>query len=129
MGVTHLNSTIWRCLAGRHRQSQSVPDAHQSRPRHSGEARFRQMALQWRKGGERCRVAALRDCRKNSSNQPRNAAFRSFKESVMRGGVIKIVVLVAGLIGMPAAVSAQASITGVVKDTSGAVLPGVTVEA
>src|SRR5688572_10063810 len=33
------------------------------------------------------------------------------------------------LAGLPAAVFAQASITGVVKDTSGAVLPGVTVEA
>ena len=30
---------------------------------------------------------------------------------------------------LPAAARAQASITGVVKDTSGAVLPGVTVEA
>ena len=30
---------------------------------------------------------------------------------------------------LPATVYAQASITGVVKDTSGAVLPGVTVEA
>jgi hypothetical protein len=34
-----------------------------------------------------------------------------------------------GLVLLPAAASAQASITGVVRDTSGAVLPGVTVEA
>ena len=34
-----------------------------------------------------------------------------------------------GLVLLPAAVFAQASITGTVKDTSGAVLPGVTVEA
>jgi hypothetical protein len=33
------------------------------------------------------------------------------------------------LAGLPAAVFAQASITGIVRDTSGAVLPGVTVEA
>ena len=33
------------------------------------------------------------------------------------------------LVLVPAAAFAQASITGVVKDTSGAVLPGVTVEA
>src|SRR5688572_14657385 len=33
------------------------------------------------------------------------------------------------LAGLPAAVLAQASITGVVRDTSGAVLPGVTIEA
>jgi len=33
------------------------------------------------------------------------------------------------LLSVPAAVFAQASITGVVRDTSGAVLPGVTVEA
>ncbi len=40
-------------------------------------------------------------------------------------------VLVASLVVMPAAVLAQgtASIGGVVRDTSGAVLPGVTVEA
>src|SRR6185436_17586829 len=35
----------------------------------------------------------------------------------------------ASLVLAPAAVFAQASITGVVRDTSGAVLPGVTVEA
>ena len=34
-----------------------------------------------------------------------------------------------GLAMVPAAVYAQASITGVVRDTSGAILPGVTVEA
>jgi hypothetical protein len=33
------------------------------------------------------------------------------------------------LVMLPASAFAQASITGVVKDTSGAVLPGVTVEA
>src|SRR5437868_4790503 len=37
--------------------------------------------------------------------------------------------LVALLVFSPSAAHAQASITGVVKDTSGAVLPGVTVEA
>jgi hypothetical protein len=37
--------------------------------------------------------------------------------------------VVAGLVMVPAAAHAQGSITGVVKDTSGAVLPGVTVEA
>jgi hypothetical protein len=35
----------------------------------------------------------------------------------------------ASLLLMPAAVYAQASLTGVIRDTSGAVLPGVTVEA
>jgi hypothetical protein len=38
-------------------------------------------------------------------------------------------ILLAGLLLVPAAVYAQASITGVVRDTSGAILPGVTVEA
>jgi hypothetical protein len=33
------------------------------------------------------------------------------------------------LAGLPAVAFAQASITGIVRDTSGAVLPGVTVEA
>ena len=37
--------------------------------------------------------------------------------------------LLASLLAIPAAAYAQASIVGTVKDTSGAVLPGVTVEA
>ena len=37
--------------------------------------------------------------------------------------------LVLGLLVLPTSVFAQAAITGVVKDASGAVLPGVTVEA
>ena len=40
-----------------------------------------------------------------------------------------LLVLAAVCLLLPAAASAQSSITGVVKDTSGAVLPGVTVEA
>src|ERR1051326_2326279 len=46
-------------------------------------------------------------------------------------GVVRLLVLLAAVALVPSAVSAQgvlASITGVVKDTSGAVLPGVTVE-
>ena len=39
------------------------------------------------------------------------------------------VVIVAAFAFVPAAAHAQASITGTVKDSSGAVLPGVTVEA
>ena len=38
-------------------------------------------------------------------------------------------VVLAWLVFLPSAAFAQASITGVVKDSSGAVLPGVTVEA
>src|SRR5688572_3214023 len=41
----------------------------------------------------------------------------------------KIVALVAFVLSVPSLVYAQASITGVVRDSSGAVLPGVTVEA
>ena len=41
----------------------------------------------------------------------------------------KILAVLFGLTLLPASLYAQASITGVVKDTSGAVLPGVTVEA
>ena len=37
--------------------------------------------------------------------------------------------VLAALLLVPATLHAQAAITGVVKDTSGAVLPGVTVEA
>jgi len=39
------------------------------------------------------------------------------------------VVLLTGLVLVPSWSSAQSSITGVVRDTSGAVLPGVNVEA
>ncbi|HEY3159078.1 MAG TPA: carboxypeptidase-like regulatory domain-containing protein, partial [Vicinamibacterales bacterium] len=46
----------------------------------------------------------------------------------MRGRV-RLVFLIAGLALAPAAAYAQASIVGTVRDTSGAVLPGVTVEA
>ncbi len=41
---------------------------------------------------------------------------------------VKILFLLVCLLGIPAIARAQASITGVVRDTSGAVLPGVTVE-
>src|ERR1700738_5012539 len=40
-----------------------------------------------------------------------------------------LAMVVAGVLVLPSGVCAQASITGTVKDTSGAVLPGVTVEA
>src|SRR5262245_6896947 len=43
--------------------------------------------------------------------------------------VVRIVLVVAVAVFAPAIAFAQASITGTVKDTSGAVLPGVTVEA
>src|SRR5688500_10799578 len=42
---------------------------------------------------------------------------------------IRLTVIVAAVVLLPAAVFAQGSITGVVRDASGAVLPGVTVEA
>lgn len=43
--------------------------------------------------------------------------------------LVKMAVMVACVVLVPSAVFAQASITGTVRDTSGAVLPGVTVEA
>ena len=42
---------------------------------------------------------------------------------------IRLVLACVGLLVLPTAAFAQASITGVVRDSSGAVLPGVTVEA
>ena len=45
------------------------------------------------------------------------------------GTMIRTVAVLAAVLPYPVAVFAQASITGVVKDASGAVLPGVTVEA
>jgi hypothetical protein len=47
----------------------------------------------------------------------------------MKQVVIRSAVALLLLAGLPAVVFAQASITGIVRDTSGAVLPGVTVEA
>ena len=44
-------------------------------------------------------------------------------------GLMKVMAFVAAIVVLPAAAYAQASITGAVKDSSGAVLPGVTVEA
>ena len=45
------------------------------------------------------------------------------------GALRRMLIAVSVWLMLPAAAYAQASITGVVKDTSGAVLPGVTVEA
>ena len=47
----------------------------------------------------------------------------------MRGVARTVLFVIAPLSLLPGAVFAQGSLTGVVKDTSGAVLPGVTVEA
>src|SRR5437867_3173601 len=55
-----------------------------------------------------------------------------WRETPMRVVFVAVAVLAFGLIGSPSAnaqASAQASITGVVKDSSGAALPGVVVEA
>ena len=41
----------------------------------------------------------------------------------------RILIVLSALMVLPASAYAQASLTGVVKDTSGAILPGVTVEA
>ena len=46
----------------------------------------------------------------------------------MRGVLLRVLFAVLTLVLLPSTVLAQAEITGVVKDTSGAVLPGVTVE-
>jgi hypothetical protein len=43
-------------------------------------------------------------------------------------GALRVAIGIAAMLAVPALAFAQASITGVVKDTSGAVLPGVTVE-
>src|SRR6188508_3262678 len=48
---------------------------------------------------------------------------------MLRRTGLTLVVLTAGLLALPAIAHAQSAIAGMVKDTSGAVLPGVTVEA
>src|SRR5436853_197674 len=47
----------------------------------------------------------------------------------MRRLIVRSLFVFAGVLLVPAAAAAQASISGLVQDTSGAVLPGVTVEA
>src|SRR5918995_3191339 len=47
----------------------------------------------------------------------------------MRGVARSLAIIVCTLLLLPAVAAAQASIAGTVRDTSGAVLPGVTVEA
>src|SRR4029077_3483154 len=47
---------------------------------------------------------------------------------IRRSGVV-LVALATGLLALPSVARAQSAIAGVVRDTSGAVLPGVTVEA
>jgi hypothetical protein len=54
--------------------------------------------------------------------------YASAEEALMRGFTAGFAA-VAGIVLLPALALAQASITGVVRDSSGAVLPGVTVEA
>ena len=45
------------------------------------------------------------------------------------GSLVKTLLLLASVLIIPTAVQAQATLAGVVRDASGAVLPGVTVEA
>src|SRR2546430_9713689 len=56
------------------------------------------------------------------------SVWRLRRRSLMRG-LARLAVVFAWTVVAPAAAFAQATITGTVKDTSGAVLPGVTVEA
>src|SRR5262245_17359626 len=53
----------------------------------------------------------------------------SLSRSHQMGASKRIVIVLSWLLSLPVAAFAQASIAGVVKDSSGAVLPGVTVEA
>src|SRR5438093_6909994 len=72
-----------------------------------------------------------RSRRPHSIDGPRHledASTGILREVVMRA-LMKIVTAFGCSVLVPAAVFAQASITGVVKDSSGAVLPGVTIEA
>ena len=54
-------------------------------------------------------------------------AWHDARATVVSGSRCAVALLV--LLVLPAAASAQASVTGVIRDTSGGVLPGVTVEA
>src|SRR5205823_9064863 len=58
-------------------------------------------------------------------NRPAKPAERSICMRTSR----QILIVLSIVLGLPLAAHAQASIAGVVKDASGAVLPGVTVEA
>src|ERR1044071_4533298 len=60
----------------------------------------------------------------NPSRYPQSCPRRSCMYRLFRG-----ILVVVGFVVMPSAAFAQASIVGTVRDASGAVLPGVTVEA
>src|SRR6185436_7815098 len=68
--------------------------------------------------GQRC-IGLASDCRLVWRSNPGGPAMRGWKS----------VVLAVALCFAPAAAFAQATLAGVVKDSSGAVLPGVTIEA
>src|SRR5919106_1753318 len=53
---------------------------------------------------------------------------KSFDERAVRAFVRACILLFAGVIALPSLAHAQASVAGTVRDASGAVLPGVTVE-
>src|SRR5262249_47021967 len=60
---------------------------------------------------------------------PSNITVHTRVAEVLMRRMIKVGVVLAWLSALPATVFAQASIVGIVRDASGAVLPGVTVEA
>src|SRR5262249_13798557 len=80
-----------------------------------------------------CALFALTGCKRGVINEPEIPQRRSVYTEVQGGkgmrGLLRFAALAfAVLVLAPAAAYAQASIAGVVKDSSGAVLPGVTVE-
>src|SRR5262245_37042896 len=80
-----------------------------------------------------CALFALTGCKRGVINNPEIRQIRSVYTEVQGGkgmrGLSRFAALAfAVLVLAPAAAYAQASIAGVVKDSSGAVLPGVTVE-
>src|SRR5690242_18000205 len=65
----------------------------------------------------------------STGTAPRYTCPYPYRRRCMRTSLTATLVFLGFVVVFPSSASAQASITGVVKDASGAVLPGVTVEA
>src|SRR5437763_16364515 len=82
------------------------------------------MLRDYRPGHARTRAAQSVKCCKRS-----HPIYTSFERKAHMRGFWRVVATMASLLVLPSVVFAQASIGGSVKGASGAVLPGVTVEA
>ena len=74
-------------------------------------------------------VAAYMLTASGNERIPKQSSYALKQSEVQMRALAKVLVLLAWVVLIPTAALAQAVIAGTVRDTSGAVLPGVTVEA